>query len=154
MPLYRACRSAASTTSSAKTSTTKSLGRIQAAIDAGKLDAKETVTAGAGQGRRDPPRQGRRALLGDGELKAKLTFDVAGASKPAIAAVEKAGGSSSSCAGEGSRRGLAAEAARGSPPLAKAPPRGLYESLSHRCRFGGMRRRARGRLSVTKRKPI
>ena len=32
-------------------------------------------------------------LLSDGELKAKLSFDVAGASKAAVEKVEKAGGS-------------------------------------------------------------
>jgi len=32
-------------------------------------------------------------LLSDGELKAKLSFDIAGASKSAIEKVEKAGGS-------------------------------------------------------------
>ena len=32
-------------------------------------------------------------LLGDGELKAKLAFDIAGASKSAIEKIEKAGGS-------------------------------------------------------------
>ena len=32
-------------------------------------------------------------LLGDGELKAKVNFAVCGASKSAVAAVEKAGGS-------------------------------------------------------------
>jgi large subunit ribosomal protein L15 len=70
------------------------LGRIQKAIDEKKLDAGQTITeealrkAGvAGRGR-----DGLR-LLGDGELKAKITIQVAGASKSAIAAVEKAGGS-------------------------------------------------------------
>lgn len=71
-----------------------SLGRIQAAIDAGKLDAKATVDAAAlkaaGVIRRE--KDGVR-LLSDGELKAKLTLVVAGASKPAAEKVEKAGGS-------------------------------------------------------------
>lgn len=71
-----------------------SLGRVQAAIDAGKLDAKETVTAEAlikaGVVRR--PKDGVKLLSG-GELKTKVTFDVAGASKAAIEKVEKAGGS-------------------------------------------------------------
>jgi large subunit ribosomal protein L15 len=70
------------------------LGRIQKAIDAKKLDAGQTITeetlrkAGLCGGGRDGIR-----LLGDGELKAKITVQVAGASKSAIAAVEKAGGS-------------------------------------------------------------
>jgi large subunit ribosomal protein L15 len=70
------------------------LGRIQQAIDAGKLDAKATIDAEtlvkAGILRR--AKDGVR-LLGDGELKAKVALTVAGASKSAVAAVEKAGGS-------------------------------------------------------------
>ncbi len=70
------------------------VGRLQTAIDAGKLDSKSTVTATtlkeAGVIRR--VHDGVR-LLAKGELKAKLTIEVAGASKAAVAAVEKAGGS-------------------------------------------------------------
>jgi large subunit ribosomal protein L15 len=70
------------------------LDRLQQAIDAKLLDAKDTVTAEslvkAGVLRRS--RDGVR-LLGRGELKAKLNIEDHGASKPAIAAVEKAGGS-------------------------------------------------------------
>src|SRR5207342_1064735 len=70
------------------------LGRVQAAIDAGKLDAGATVDAAAlikaGLLRR--AHDGVR-LLGNGELKAKVAFSVWGASKSAVAAVEKAGGS-------------------------------------------------------------
>jgi|SRR5690242_3632798 len=70
------------------------LGRVQAAIDAGKLDAKGTVNAAslvsAGILRRE--KDGVR-LLGGGEIKAKVAFEVYGASKSAVAAVEKAGGS-------------------------------------------------------------
>jgi large subunit ribosomal protein L15 len=70
------------------------LDRLQDAIDSKLLDAKETVTAEslvkAGVLRRS--RDGVR-LLGRGEIKAKLNIEVHGASKPAIAAVEKAGGS-------------------------------------------------------------
>jgi large subunit ribosomal protein L15 len=70
------------------------LDRLQEAVDSKLIDAKETVTAEslvkAGVLRRS--RAGVR-LLGRGELKAKLTIEVHGASKPAIAAVEKAGGS-------------------------------------------------------------
>lgn len=69
------------------------LGRLQEAVDAQKLDAKATVDAAAlvkaGVLRR--AKDGVR-LLGNGELKAKLHLIVAGASKGAIAAVEKAGG--------------------------------------------------------------
>ena len=70
------------------------LDRVQQAIDAGKLDAGATVDAAAmikaGLLRR--AHDGVR-LLGNGELKAKVAFSVWGASKSAVAAVEKAGGS-------------------------------------------------------------
>lgn len=70
-----------------------SLGRIQTAVDAKKLDVKQTVDAAAlkaaGVIRR--ARDGVR-VLADGELKAKLTLEVAGASKAAIEKIEKAGG--------------------------------------------------------------
>lgn len=69
------------------------LGAIQRVIDARKLDAKGTIdhdalkAAGLARGGKDGVR-----LLGKGELTAKLTLKVAGASKGAIEAVEKAGG--------------------------------------------------------------
>ncbi len=69
------------------------LGRIQEAIDAGSLDAGGKIDAAvlvkAGILRRE--KHGVR-LLGGGELKAKITLAVYGASKSAVAAVEKAGG--------------------------------------------------------------
>src|ERR1700732_383790 len=69
------------------------LDRIQDAIDAKLLDAKDTINAES----LVKARVIRRAkdgvrLLGRGELKAKLTVEVHGASKSAVAAVEKAGG--------------------------------------------------------------
>jgi large subunit ribosomal protein L15 len=69
------------------------LGRIQAAIDAGRLgadgiiDATALVKAGVLRRAKDGVR-----LLGGGEIKAKLSLSVFGASKSAVAAVEKAGG--------------------------------------------------------------
>jgi large subunit ribosomal protein L15 len=70
------------------------LGKVQAAIDAKLLDASATVDAAAlikaGILRR--AKDGVR-LLGTGEIKAKVAFEVYGASKSAVAAVEKAGGS-------------------------------------------------------------
>ena len=70
------------------------LGKLQAAIDAGTLDAAAKIDAAAlvkaGILRR--AKDGVR-LLGDGEIKAKVTLSVFGASKSAVAAVEKAGGS-------------------------------------------------------------
>ena len=69
------------------------LGRIQKAIDAGQIDAKKPIDADvlrtAGLVRREL--DGIR-LLAKGELKTKVEITVAGASKPAIEAVEKAGG--------------------------------------------------------------
>lgn len=70
------------------------LGTLQQAIDAGVLDAGKTIddaafrAAGLMKKRRDGVR-----LLGKGALKAKLTLEVAGASKGAISAIEAAGGS-------------------------------------------------------------
>ena len=70
------------------------LEKIQAAIEAGKLDVTATVDAAAlvkaGVLRRS--KDGVR-LLGSGEIKTKVDFAVWGASKSALAAVEKAGGS-------------------------------------------------------------
>jgi large subunit ribosomal protein L15 len=69
------------------------LGNVQAAIDAGRLDPNAVIDGAAlvkaGLMRR--VKDGVR-LLGDGELKAKVGFAVYGASKSAVAAVEKAGG--------------------------------------------------------------
>jgi large subunit ribosomal protein L15 len=70
------------------------LGRVQQAIDAGgmdaagKIDAAALVKAGILRRAKDGVR-----LLGGGEIKAKVAFSVYGASKSAVAAVEKAGGS-------------------------------------------------------------
>jgi large subunit ribosomal protein L15 len=69
------------------------LDRVQQAIDAKQLDASGVINAetlvksGALRRAKDGVR-----LLGRGELKAKLNIEVHGASKTAIAAVEKAGG--------------------------------------------------------------
>ena len=94
MPLYRRLPKRGFRNIFAKEFVTVSLARIQTAIDAKKLDAKETVNAEAlvkaGVIRR--PKDGVR-LLSDGELKTKVNFDVAGASKAAIEKIEKAGGS-------------------------------------------------------------
>ena len=69
------------------------LGNVQKAIDAGKLKAGDELDAAmmVNIGLLRRARDGVR-LLGNGELKAKVTFAVHGASKSAIAAVEKAGG--------------------------------------------------------------
>lgn len=71
-----------------------SLGRIQAAIDAKKLDASSSIDAAAlkaaGVIRRI--KDGVR-ILADGELTAKVAIVAAGASKAAVEKIEKAGGS-------------------------------------------------------------
>jgi len=70
------------------------IGLVQKAIDAKKLDAKGTIdqaalqAAGISRGGKDGVR-----LLGKGELTAKLSFKVAGVTKGAREAIEKAGGS-------------------------------------------------------------
>ena len=70
------------------------LGRLQEAVEAGKLNAGETVTVEAlvAAGVCARARDGVK-ILGVGDLKAKLTFEVWAASKSAVAAIEKAGGS-------------------------------------------------------------
>ncbi len=70
------------------------LGRLQVAIDAGKLDATQPITeeamraAGLVKNLRDGIR-----ILAKGDLKSNITIEATGASKAAVAAVEKAGGS-------------------------------------------------------------
>ncbi len=70
------------------------IGRLQKAIDEGKVDTAQPIDAAAliaaGVIRRA---QGGLRLLGRGEIGAKIAITVAGASKSAIAAVEAAGGS-------------------------------------------------------------
>jgi large subunit ribosomal protein L15 len=70
------------------------LGRIQAALDKGTLKADVAVTVDAlvKAGLCNRARDGVK-ILGNGALKAKLAFEVAGASKAAREAIEKAGGS-------------------------------------------------------------
>jgi len=93
MPLYRRLPKRGFKNNFRKRLNAVNVGRLQIAIDQGTLDAKKTVDAKAlveaGVIRR--VHDGVR-LLANGELKAKLTIEVAGASKAALAAVEKAGG--------------------------------------------------------------
>ena len=69
------------------------LGRLQEAIDAGRIDPKKPMTSESliESGIASKARDGVR-IIGKGELKAKLDLTVAGASKSAIAAIEKLGG--------------------------------------------------------------
>src|SRR6476659_4990842 len=96
MPLHRRLPKRGFNNIFAKKLNEVNLGRVQAAIDAGRLhidggaevDAAILVNAGVLRRSHDGVR-----LLGDGELKTKINFVVYGASKSAVAAVEKAGGS-------------------------------------------------------------
>jgi large subunit ribosomal protein L15 len=71
-----------------------SIGKVQAAIDAGRIDAKAPVDVDvmvrAGLMRRA---KGGVKLLGGGEFKTKADFAVYRASRSAVEAIEKAGGS-------------------------------------------------------------
>ncbi|MDM7851618.1 50S ribosomal protein L15 [Pseudochrobactrum kiredjianiae] len=94
MPIYRRLPKRGFTNIFAKKFNVVSVGRIQEAVDAGKLDAKASVTAetliAAGIIRR--ALDGFR-VVSDGEITAKLVIEAAGASKVAIEKIEKAGGS-------------------------------------------------------------
>lgn len=94
MPLYRRLPKMGFYNHFAKEYGVVSLARLQAAVDAGIIDAKAPITcdmlqkAGVAAKAKDGVR-----ILGNGELKAKLTLKVAGATASAKAAIEKAGGS-------------------------------------------------------------
>jgi large subunit ribosomal protein L15 len=93
MPLYRRVPKRGFTNVFRKSYAEVNVGRLQEAIDAKKLDASKTIDSKAlvasGVVRR--VLDGVR-LLAKGELNAKITIEVAGASKSAIELVEKAGG--------------------------------------------------------------
>jgi large subunit ribosomal protein L15 len=93
MPLHRRLPKRGFVNPSARDVNEINIGRIQAAIDAGKLDAGKTVTVetlvAAGLCARS--RDGVK-ILGKGAIKSKLVFEVLGASKSAVEAIEKAGG--------------------------------------------------------------
>lgn len=94
MPIYRRLPKRGFNNIFASEFAVVSLGRIQAAIDAKKLDASVTIDAAAlkaaGVIRR--VKDGVR-VLADGELTTKVSIDVAGASKAAVEKIEKSGGS-------------------------------------------------------------
>ncbi len=94
MPLYMRLPKRGFTKPNAKKFVEVNLGRLQTAIDAGKLSADKKIDAAAlveaGVVRR--AHDGVR-LLGVGDLKAKIDIEVVHASAGAKAAVEKAGGS-------------------------------------------------------------
>lgn len=94
MPLYRRVAKRGFKNPFTKHFAVVNLGRMQQAIDNKRLDASKTIDtvaliAAGLVGRR--PGDGVR-LLAKGELTAKITIEVAGASKSAIELVEKAGG--------------------------------------------------------------
>jgi large subunit ribosomal protein L15 len=94
MPLHRRLPKRGFTPPNQRELNEINLGRIQEAVEAGKLDANAAVTVDAlvAAGVLSKARHGVK-VLGNGELKARLTFEVAGASKSAVEAIERAGGS-------------------------------------------------------------
>jgi large subunit ribosomal protein L15 len=94
MPLYMRLPKRGFNNINAKRHAVVNLGLLQKFIDAKKIDAKKPITEAvlveSGLVRR--VRDGVR-VLSKGELTSKVTLDVTGASKSAIAAVEAAGGS-------------------------------------------------------------
>lgn len=94
MPLYRRLPKRGFTNIFAKRFAEVNIGRLQSAIENGKLDPKnlidEKALIEAGLVRR--AWDGVR-LLGKGEIKTKVSLEVKGASKSAIESIEKVGGS-------------------------------------------------------------
>ena len=93
MPLYRRVPKRGFKNLFRKNYEIVNLDRLQKAIDDKKLDASAAITAEtmAAAGLVNNNRDGVR-LLGKGELISKVTIEVAGATKNAVAAVEKLGG--------------------------------------------------------------
>lgn len=93
MPIYRRVPKRGFTNPTRVEYSEVNTGRLQAAIEAGRLDAAKTVDAealiAAGLVRRS---LGGVRLLGHGELTAAVTIEVAGATRGAVARVEQAGG--------------------------------------------------------------
>lgn len=93
MPLHRRIPKRGFNNIFAKDYAELNLGRLQQAIESGKVDAKQPITgeilmkAGVVAKSKDGVR-----ILGKGDLKSKVDITVAGASKTAIAVIEKAGG--------------------------------------------------------------
>ena len=118
MPLYRRLPKRGFHNPFAKRFVAVNLGRLQQAIDAGRLDAGKPIDAGALReaGIVKNARDGIR-LLAKGELKSKVSITVAGASKAAQEAVEKAGGSLSLTLPP---KGSSAEPAKDKAPQAEA----------------------------------
>lgn len=93
MPLYQRLPKRGFNNINAKRHAIINLHILQKFIDDKKIDAKKPITedvlveSGLVRRKRDGVR-----LLGKGEIKAKVDLSITGASKSAVAAVEKAGG--------------------------------------------------------------
>jgi large subunit ribosomal protein L15 len=94
MPIYQRLPKRGFNNINSKTHAVVNLGLIQKFVDAGKIDAKAAITeeslVASGLVRR--VKDGVR-VLAKGEITSKLNITVTGASKAAVEAVEKAGGS-------------------------------------------------------------
>ena len=92
MPLYRRLPKRGFHNLFARELNEVNLGRIQQAVEAGKLDGTVTIESLVAAGVISKAARDGVKILGQGEFKAKLAFEVAGASKSAVEAIEKAGG--------------------------------------------------------------
>ena len=94
MPLYRRLPKRGFHNFNRKNFSIVNLSDLQQAVDDGKISAGDSISAASlvefGVLRR--AKDGVR-VLGNGELKAKLTLEVSGASQSAVKAIEAAGGS-------------------------------------------------------------
>ncbi|WP_186416830.1 50S ribosomal protein L15 [Bosea sp. CS1GBMeth4] len=92
MPLYRRLPKRGFHNLFARELNEVNLGRIQQAVEAGKLEGTVTIESLVAAGVISKAARDGVKILGNGELKVKLAFEVAGASKAAVEAIEKAGG--------------------------------------------------------------
>lgn len=94
MPLYRRLPKRGFNNPFSKDFAEINISKLEKAIEAGRLDPKQPVTGESllASGLVSRSKDGVK-LLANGEMKTKLDIHVAHASKAAIAAVEKAGGS-------------------------------------------------------------
>lgn len=123
MPLYMRLPKRGFNNIFAKSLNEVNLGRLQQAVDAKKLDDKKPVTeqalleAGVIRRLLDGTR-----ILGNGEIKAKLNLEVSGASKSAVAAIEKAGGKITIVEAKPAAKAEAKTEAKAEKPAAKKAP--------------------------------
>ncbi len=94
MPLYRRLPKRGFKNPFRKVYAVINTGRLQQAIDAKRIDPKKTIDTAAliASGLVNRRIGAGVRLLAKGEIKTKITIDIAGASKAAVGAVEKAGG--------------------------------------------------------------